>query len=232
MWRATACRRRGQWEQRARGRHGVAPLSRVTEQAKALDGRLTGVITLTTVSVRSVAELAALTERGQSFTYLMFWGHQPERDGRPGRGCLSQWWPARFEVDGLAYPSAEHYMMWSKAVLFGDDETAQRILESGSPERAKALGRQVRGFQNETWQAHRFAIVVRGNLAKFGQHDPLKTYLVGTGERVLVEASPLDPVWGIGLAADDPRATDPAQWPGANLLGFALMDVRERLRVS
>lgn len=161
--------------------------------------------------------------------YLFFWGHQPERDGGIGKGCLSQWWPCTFEVDGRSFASAEHYMMWRKALLFGDTAVAARVLTARTPAEAKSLGRQVSGFADEVWDAQRLPIVVEGNLAKFGQDPALRSYLLGTGSRVLVEASPQDRVWGIGLVASDPRASDPSQWLGLNLLGEALMEVRSRL---
>lgn len=94
---------------------------------------------------------------------------------------------------------------------------------------AKAFGREVRGFDEKAWTEHRLEIVVAGNTAKFSQHEELGRFLVETGDRVLVEASPLDRVWGIGLTADDPRASDPAQWLGLNLLGVALTEVRSKL---
>jgi ribA/ribD-fused uncharacterized protein len=124
---------------------------------------------------------------------------------------------------------AEHYMMWGKAMLFGDAATAERVLAAAEPKQAKALGREVRDFDQRRWEEHRLDIVVAGNTAKFGQHENLRQFLVGTGDQVLVEASPLDRVWGIGLSADDPRATDPDQWQGLNLLGEALMKVRAAL---
>jgi ribA/ribD-fused uncharacterized protein len=162
--------------------------------------------------------------------YLFFWGHRPAPDGSIGRGCLSQWWPAEFTVDGVRFRSAEHYMMWRKAMLFGDVTMADRILAAHHPRNAKVLGRGVAGFDDRRWAAERFDIVVAGSLAKFGQHDDLREWLTGTGDRVLVEASPTDRVWGIGLAASDERAADPARWRGLNLLGFALMRAREQLR--
>jgi ribA/ribD-fused uncharacterized protein len=162
-------------------------------------------------------ELQQLVESGGRVKYLFFWGHRPQRDGSIGPGCLSQWWPAEFTVDGVTYPSAEHYMMAGKARLFGDLGAVERILAARTPAEAKNLGREVQG------------IVVAGSTAKFGQDPGLRAYLVGTGQRVLVEASPLDRVWGIGLAADDPRAADPAGWRGLNLLGFALMEARATL---
>ncbi|MFI7426367.1 NADAR family protein [Micromonospora sp. NPDC049836] len=182
--------------------------------------------------IRSVAELLAAVESGQRPRYLYFWGHRPQRDGSVGAGCLSQWWPAPFTVDGRTYATAEHWMMWHKATLFGDDAIAGRVLAADHPERAKALGRQVRGFDGATWTARRYGIVVAGSVAKFGQHEELRRYLLGTGDRVLVEASPLDRIWGIGLAADDPRTADPASWRGDNLLGFALMAARATLRAA
>jgi ribA/ribD-fused uncharacterized protein len=135
-------------------------------------------------------------------------------------------------VSGSVYPTAEHFMMAGKAELFGDGETAARIRAAGHPKQAKELGRQVRSFDEGTWAAARFDLVVRGNAAKFGQHPELAAFLLGTGDRVLVEASPLDRVWGIGLAAGDARAGDASAWRGLNLLGFALMAVRQQLRVD
>ncbi|MCP2165644.1 NADAR family protein [Goodfellowiella coeruleoviolacea] len=180
--------------------------------------------------VRAVADLLAVIRAGVRPKYVFFWGHQPGRD--VGASCLSQWWPAEFTVGGHTYPSAEHHMMAAKAELFGDTETAARIRRAAHPGEAKALGRQVRGFVEQRWVDRRFEIVVAGNLAKFGQHAELRAFLLGTGDRVLVEASPLDRIWGIGLAAGDERAGEPEAWQGQNLLGFALMEVRDRLRAG
>lgn len=163
--------------------------------------------------------------------YLFFWGHQPARDGSVTASCLSQWWEgAPFTVDGSVFATAEHYMMWSKAMLFGDSAVAERVLVARHPGQAKTLGREVRGFDEPAWVERRYGIVVAGSVAKFGQHPDLKAFLLGTGTRVLVEASPLDRVWGIGLAADDERASDPDRWLGLNLLGQALMEAREVLQ--
>ena len=179
---------------------------------------------------RTVGELLSVIRDGRQPKYLLFWGHQPMSEDGVGKGCLSQWWPAAFTVDGVDYPSAEHYMMEAKARLSGDAETAAQILAAPHPGAAKALGRQVRGFDEQRWAEQRFKVVVAGNRAKFGQHPHLRDFLASTGSRVLVEASPRDRVWGIGLAADDERAASPARWPGLNLLGFALMEVRQQLR--
>ncbi|WP_354640250.1 NADAR family protein [Kitasatospora camelliae] len=183
----------------------------------------------TPTDARTHEELIALVAAGARPKYLLFWGHQPERDGRIGSGSLSQWWPAAFTVDGVRYATAEHWMMAGKARLFGDEAIVPRILAAKSPAEAKKLGRLVRGFDEALWKAERFELVVRGNVAKFGQNDALRYYLLGTANRVLVEASPLDRVWGIGLASDDERSVKPQQWCGLNLLGFALMETRKRL---
>ncbi|MCI4066204.1 NADAR family protein [Micromonospora sp. R77] len=177
----------------------------------------------------SRSELQALAATGARVKYLFFWGHQPQKNGGVGPGCLSQWWPAPFVVDGVRYATAEHYMMAGKARLFGDEAIVAQMLTAPHPGAVKALGRQVRDFDQATWEAHRFDLFVAGNVAKFSQHPDLGQHLSRTGDRVLVEASPLDRVWGIGLPATDPRAHDPAQWRGQNLLGFALMQVRARL---
>lgn len=178
---------------------------------------------------RSREELAALVAAGARPKWLMFWGHQPQKDGSVGQGSLSQWWPCRFTVDGVAYASAEHWMMAAKARLFGDEASVPAILAARTPAEAKVLGRKVSGFDEERWAEARFELVVRGNVAKFGQDSELGRYLLGTRQRVLVEASPRDRVWGIGLGAANEAATDPQRWRGLNLLGFALMEARERL---
>lgn len=160
----------------------------------------------------SLPELRALANAGRRLKYLFFWGHQPQTDGSIGAGCLSQWWPAPFIVDGVRYGTAEHYMMIGKARLFGDDRIATQMLTTSHPGAVKALGRRVHNFDQATWDAHCFDLVVSGNVAKFGQHPDLGQYLSRTRNRVLVEASPVDRVWGIGLSATDPRAADPARW--------------------
>jgi ribA/ribD-fused uncharacterized protein len=189
-------------------------------------------MSVTAADVRTVDQLLGFIHDGGQPEYLMFWGHQPPPAGDPGKACLSQWWPVPFTVEGATYASAEHFMMAAKATLFGDAETAERIRAAPDPGAAKALGRQVRGFDEQRWAEWRFGLVVAGNLAKFGQHRELRDFLLGTGSRVLVEASPLDRIWGSGLAADDERAASPRDWPGLNLLGFALMEVRRQLQLT
>jgi len=142
---------------------------------------------------------------------------------------MSQWFAASFEIEGIIYPTAEHWMMASKAKLFGDDETLQQILDSADPKTAKALGRNVKNFDESVWKTNCRRFVTEGNSAKFGQNEALKAFLLGTEDQVLVEASPYDTIWGIGLKATDSKAKHPDTWQGQNLLGFALMDVRAEL---
>ena len=176
-----------------------------------------------------VASLRGRVAAGERFGYLCFWGHRLRADGAPSTACFSQWFPAAFTIDAIRYATAEHWMMAEKARLFGDDAALARVLAKNEPDAAKAAGRAVRGFDEAIWLRHRLDIVMRGNCAKFEQHPPLRDFLLATGDRVLVEASPVDPVWGIGLAAGDPRAQDPMHWQGLNLLGFALMAARDAL---
>ncbi|MFD6097556.1 NADAR family protein [Nocardiopsis flavescens] len=178
------------------------------------------------VNARSVADL--LRVRGR-IKYLHFWGHRPSASGEVSASCLSQWWPAGFTCDGVLYRTAEHYMMAGKARLFGDDEALEGILACAHPSQAKEWGRRVRGFDPQVWEAARFDIVVEGGVGKFGQHGDLRDFLLGTGNRVLVEASPRDRIWGIGMSSSHEHAENPALWRGHNLLGFALMETRARL---
>ncbi|MGW0012291.1 NADAR family protein [Streptomyces tendae] len=176
--------------------------------------------------------LLARVRAGARIKYLCFWGHRPRPDGSIGPSCLSQWWPSPFTVDGVEYATAEHWMMAGKARLFADAEAERRVLAAAHPAGAKKAGRLVRGFDEAVWERERFRIVVEGSVHKFASDPALRAFLLGTGGRVLVEASPVDRVWGIGLAADDEAAQDPERWRGPNLLGFALMAARERLRAG
>jgi ribA/ribD-fused uncharacterized protein len=161
---------------------------------------------------------------------LFFWGHQPSADGFITKSCLSQWWAAPFDVDKVIYPTAEHWMMAGKAKLFSDHEALKAILACDTPAKAKKQGRLVRNFDPTIWDQHKFEIVVNGNYHKFNQHAALKDFLLSTDDQVLVEASPFDKIWGIGMRSSTPGASNPALWRGENLLGFALMEVRDKIR--
>lgn len=180
--------------------------------------------------IDSVDALVRAVRAGERVKYLHFWGHAPRRDGSLGASCFSQWWQSPFTVAGVEYGTAEHWMMAAKARLFSDAEAEAAVLTARTPAEAKKAGRLVRGFDEAIWEQERFGIVVEGSVHKFTSTAALRSFLVGTGSRVLVEASPVDRIWGIGLAADDERAQDPERWRGPNLLGFALMEARDRIR--
>lgn len=164
----------------------------------------------------------------ENLKFVFFWGHESSKSGVTA-SCFSQWYESPFVIDGQRYPTAEHFMMAKKAALFGDHKTREQVLKASTPNEAKALGRQVQGFNAEIWLQNRFSIVVRGNQAKFAQNVELRQFLKQTQSRILVEASPVDNIWGIGLARDDEKASNPNLWCGLNLLGFALMQVRDVL---
>ena len=184
------------------------------------------------MNITSCAELCDYIDQGGQVKYLFFWGHRPAKDGVVTKSCFSQWFESPFEIDGVQYPTAEHFMMAEKARLFSDHDVIQRILVAATPGAAKALGREIKNFEDGKWLAHRWQIVVNANLAKFSRNKKLQEFLLNTADRVLVEASPVDRIWGIGLAAEDSAAENPNTWNGLNLLGFALMQVREQLRVD
>lgn len=160
--------------------------------------------------------------------FVFFWGHT-DRGAGLTKACLSQWFPCSFVVDGQYYNCAEQYMMAEKARVFGDEEVRQQILSEYNQMTIKKLGRKVSGYNDEVWRNVRFDVVVKGNVAKFSQNEKLMDFLVGTCNMVIAEASPKDEVWGIGFEETAPEASNPSKWQGTNLLGFALMEVRDVL---
>jgi ribA/ribD-fused uncharacterized protein len=151
-------------------------------------------------------------------------------------GYLGQWYASPFTTPSLddqnqplEFQNCETYMMYHKALLFNDLEIAAEILAStDDPKTIKALGRQVKGFNNETWNKNKFAIVVSGNREKFSQNPDLKQLLLETGTREIIEASPLDKIWGIGFSKSQAHRNK-SRW-GQNLLGKAIMQVRSELQ--
>lgn len=157
-------------------------------------------------------------KRTDQFTF--FWGASDP---------FSNWHPAPFTFRGIQFAQTEQFMMYCKARLFGDTEAAEAILKSPDPKANKAAGRKVRGFVEETWQANARRYVYIGNRAKYLQNPHLLQALIDTAPTRLVEASPYDRIWGIGLKADDPRSLDPTQWQGTNWLGDVLTRLRDDL---
>ena len=178
--------------------------------------------------MNTLEELLKQIDEGKQFNYLHFWGHK-QRGLQADKACFSQWFVAPFQIDGITYPTAEHYMMAGKARLFDDQAVLKEILVTSDPDMVKRLGRKVKNYDESAWVEHRFQIVVDGNYAKFSQNQKLKQYLLSTADKVIVEASPLDKIWGTGLAQDHPDSNSPHLWQGLNLLGFALMEVRCKL---
>lgn len=165
--------------------------------------------------------------KGERLKYVFFWGHKPSADGSLTKSCFSQWWDCRFTVDGVEYHTAEQYMMAQKAVLFGDERIRAEIMKAGHPKQFKDLGRKIANFDQAVWNKNCREIVVRGNVAKFSQNPELRDFLLNTNSRILVEASPYDKIWGIGMGADDSKCENPLLWNGMNYLGFCLMEARD-----
>ncbi len=166
---------------------------------------------------------------GNQKEMCLFWGHQPSKDGKVGKSCLSQWWMEDFYDWEQNYLYMEQYMMAAKAELFQDEEIKKQILNSSDQREIKTLGRKVGNFDQKVWDHVKYSIVLNGNWKKFSQNRELREFLLSTGDSVLVEASPYDRIWGIQLSADAPEAQNPFHWRGENLLGFALMEVRDEL---
>lgn len=179
--------------------------------------------------IKNKQQLLDYIAQGNKVKYLHFWGHT-QKGEQVDASCLSQWFPATFVLDDVSYLTAEHYMMAQKARLFNDPVRLEAILACATPGEAKKLGRQVQNFNAERWNKHCFDYVVQGNIGKFGQNPALKTFLLNTKDRVLVEASPRDRIWGIGMGKNNPNANHPEHWRGRNQLGFALMMARQALR--
>lgn len=159
--------------------------------------------------------------------FIFFWKIRKGTD--INKSCLSQWYPSEFIIDGRRYVSAEQYMMAQKALLFEDEESFKNIMASSKPKEIKSLGRKVKEFNPTKWNEEKYKIVREGNLAKFTQRHDLRDYLVSTEGKILVEASPYDNIWGIGMDETKLDVTNPAKWRGQNLLGFILMDIRDEI---
>ena len=160
---------------------------------------------------------------------ILFWGHQSKND-KITKSCLSQWYPCKFKENDFEYNTAEQYMMIQKAKLFEDNETLNEIIKAKTPKEYKYLGRQIKNFNGKTWNEKKFDIVVNGNMLKFSQNEELKNFLLSTNDTILAEASPYDKIWGIGIGEDDKDSYNIEKWKGENLLGKALMKVRDELR--
>ena len=150
--------------------------------------------------------------------FIFFWG-----------GTYSQWCPSKFVIDGVEYSSAEQYMMAKKALLFNDTEAYNKILATRRPYEQKAHGRKVKGFDKDKWEEICRDVVYKANLAKFTQNPEMKAELLASGDREIVEASPKDKIWGIGMDVNHPDILDKSKWQGTNWLGIEIMKVRKTI---
>jgi len=152
-------------------------------------------------------------------SYHFFWG---------GNTPYSQWYRTAFVEDGIVYSSSEQYMMYKKAKLFKDERSANEILATPDPKRAKALGRSITNFDEHTWDGKKWDIVEQGNYLKFSQNPVLRQRLLETPvDTLFVEASPYDRIWGIGFSKEN-ALTNRDRW-GGNLLGRILGCVKRKL---
>ena len=148
-------------------------------------------------------------------THVYFWG-----------GHYSQWFKSPFKENGKTFPTAEHYMMYHKALLF-DPSKADQVFDTDNPKKVKALGRSLNNFNKNVWDSHCMKIVTQGNYLKFTQNPELFKQMLADNPKILVEASPVDTIWGVGLHFDDPLILDKANWKGENKLGQCLIAARE-----
>ena len=136
---------------------------------------------------------------------------------------------APMQIGGITFPTVEHYYQWSKAKQFGDEEIATKILKTPSAKSVKALGQKVKPYDDEAWKSKRQSVMLTALDAKFMQHPDLLKKLIDTGDKLIAEANPRDKYWGIGTSAETSKAKDPARWPGENMMGKLLDDIRTRL---
>lgn len=171
--------------------------------------------------MRRTATWMADKARPNGDNFLFFYGSD---------STFSQWYRCKFMADNFSFTCTEQYMMYRKALLFSDKKIADKIVRIGyNPGEHKSLGREVSSFVQEVWDMEKQNIVYQGNYYKFTQSIELKKSLLGTTPKTLVEASPVDKIWGIGLSIDDPSRFDINNWEGENLLGFILTRLREDL---
>jgi ribA/ribD-fused uncharacterized protein len=146
-------------------------------------------------------------------------------------GPFSQWAKSTFEIGGVKFNTAEQYMMYKKALLFHDYKTCSKIMSTSDPRKQKAFGREVKDFKTEVWEKYAKEFVREGNFAKFTQNSDLEKQLLDTRGTTLVEASPYDKIWGIGLAEDNPKCLSRETWEGKNWLGEVLTEVRYEIQM-
>lgn len=178
----------------------------------------------------SIEQIREAFLNGKELEYTLFWKPQPSSDESVTESCFSQWWKADFLAVVDTYCCMEQFMMANKAKLFGDEEIREQIMQCSDPKQIMALGRKVRNFDETVWNEVKYPIVLNGNYLKFTQNPELRDFLLSTGDSVIVEASPYDGIWGIKMGQTNENVLNPLKWRGENLLGFALMEVRDEIR--
>jgi ribA/ribD-fused uncharacterized protein len=175
---------------------------------------------------QAVAEYA--TNGPTNFIY--FWEHDALSHKGKNEGCCSQWCFSPFSIGDITYSCSEQYMMTEKALLFEDYVAYSAIMNAEHPGEMKAIGKRVANFEESIWKKERMGIVTTANVEKFGQNERLRQWLLDTGNKILVEASPYDKIWGIGYHTLDAPEIKPEDWAGQNLLGWAIMEARKQLQ--
>ena len=177
----------------------------------------------------SLSKLKTDFNKGKKIDFLFFYGHTNDKN-EITKSSLSQWYIKDFKENNLTFNCMEKYMMYNKALLFDDKKIAEEILNNNQPKAIKELGRKVSNFKDEIWDKVKYTIILKGNYYKFSQNNDLINFLLNTKNKVLVEASPYDKVWGIKMKYDNENIENPFFWQGENLLGFALMEVRDEIK--
>lgn len=178
----------------------------------------------------SVEQIRKAVSEGKKLDYILFWKPQLSMEEAVTKSCFSQWTKADFWSVANTYCCMEQFMMEKKAELFDDKEIQKQIMQSSEPKQIMTLGRKVRNFDETVWNEVKYSIVLNGNYLKFSQNSKLRAFLLSTGNDVLVEASPYDGIWGIKMEETNENVLNPSKWRGENLLGFALMEVRDEIR--
>ena len=151
--------------------------------------------------------------------FEFFWG-----------GIYSNWHRSGFVIDDISYNCGEQYMMHQKALLMDDEETARKIMLYSNPKRQKELGREIKNFNSKLWDKYKYEIMLKGLTEKFNQNEPLKRDLMASEADLFVEASPFDKIWGIGLDERTAHETPQSEWPGENLLGKIITEIRNNFK--
>lgn len=171
------------------------------------------------MKIQTREDIITRYNNGELLEFVFFWG-----------GYLSNWFESNFDIGGVTYFCVEQYMMAMKAKTFNDNIILQKIMQSNDQKEVKQLGREVKNYVDDIWVKERIKVVYDGNMAKFSQNEGLKNYILHTNDKILVEASPYDNIWGVKLGKDNRLINNPNNWLGENYLGFTLMYVRDKLK--